>query len=131
MPSINSVETEDEYIHVRFTDPDEYAVIRTPDWAVEVAGSVSDGALVRTGKRTGRDDWEPQSILIDKHVGNEKAREQAQRDLSKNRIVVIAFGISSRLGPNPRCSEKGKICGKRGNSPSHDWDGRNHADDEE
>lgn len=77
MPEIDSVETEDDYIHVRYRDPDRYGTIRTPDWAGEAAESVSEGAEVRTGKREGGDDWEVQSVLIEKHVGEGKAREQA------------------------------------------------------
>ena len=77
MTSIEKVETEGEYIHVRFHDPDEFETIRTPDWAKDAAESISDGAEVRTGKRTGSDDWETQSVLIKKTVGEEKAREQA------------------------------------------------------
>lgn len=32
-PAVNKIETEDDYIHVRFRDPDHYDEIRTPDWA--------------------------------------------------------------------------------------------------
>ena len=81
--SIQAVETEDEYVHVRFRDPDEFETIRTPDWATNAAADVSEGAKVRTGKRAGSDDWEVQSVLIDKHVGEEKAREQARKIVEK------------------------------------------------
>lgn len=77
MPEIESVETEDEYVHVRYRDPDRYGMIRTPDWAAEAAESVSEGAEVRTGKREGDDEWEIQSVLIEKHVSEETARQQA------------------------------------------------------
>ena len=83
MPQITKVETEDDYIHVRFNDPDQYDEIRTPDWAEEPAQSVSEGAEVRTGRKEGDDDWEVQSVLIDKHVGEEKAREQAEEIVEK------------------------------------------------
>ena len=75
---IDTVETEDEYIHVRFQDPDQFEKIRTPDWAQEASDSVSEGSEVRTGKLPDSDDWEIQSVLIEKHVGEEKAREQAR-----------------------------------------------------
>lgn len=82
-PDIKKVETEDEYIHVRFRDPDEFDEIRTPDWAQNAAESVSGGAEVRTGKRKNSDDWEIESILIRKNVGEEKAKEQARQILEK------------------------------------------------
>lgn len=82
-PAVEDVETEGEYVHVRFRDPDRYDEIRTPDWAENPAESVSEGAEVRTGRIEGEDDWEVQSILIDKHVGEEKAREQAEEIVGK------------------------------------------------
>lgn len=82
-PDIETVETEDEYIHVRFRDPDEFDTIRTPDWAANAAGSVSEGAEVRMGKRKDGDDWEVQSVLVKKGVGEEKAREQARKIVEK------------------------------------------------
>lgn len=85
MASIESVDTEDEYVHVRFNDPDRYDTIRTPDWAQNAASSVSQGAEVRTGKKEGDDDWEIQSVLIKKTVGEDKAKEQAQRIVEKIR----------------------------------------------
>ncbi|RKD93605.1 hypothetical protein [Halopiger aswanensis] len=82
-PSVNKVETEDDYIHVRFRDPDEYDEIRTPDWAEDPAESVSEGSEVRTGKVEGEDDWEVTSVLIEKHVGEDKAEEQAEQIVEK------------------------------------------------
>lgn len=75
---IQDVETGEEYIHVRFRDPDDFETIRTPDWASNAASSVSDGAEVRTGEREDGDEWLVQSVLVDKHVGAEKASEQAR-----------------------------------------------------
>ncbi|SDK35829.1 hypothetical protein [Natronorubrum texcoconense] len=82
-PDVELVETEDDYIHVRFRDPDRYDEIRTPDWAKEPAESVSDGSEVRTGKLEGEDDWEVTSVLIEKHVGEAKAEEQAREIVEK------------------------------------------------
>ena len=82
-PSIQTVETEDEFIHVRFRDPDDFDTIRTPDWAANAAQDVSEGAEVRTGKRKDSDDWEVQSVLIKKSVGEDKAREQAEEIVEK------------------------------------------------
>jgi hypothetical protein len=31
IPDVNTVETEDDYIHVQFRDPDRFDEIRTPD----------------------------------------------------------------------------------------------------
>ncbi|KYH26587.1 hypothetical protein HAPAU_16860 [Halalkalicoccus paucihalophilus] len=83
VPDIELVETDEEYVHVRFRDPDRYEEIRTPDWAKEPAESVSEGSEVRTGKIEGSDDWEVTSVLIEKHVGEEKAREQAREIVAK------------------------------------------------
>ncbi|USZ66957.1 hypothetical protein NGM10_09455 [Halorussus salilacus] len=83
VPDVQTVETEDEYIHVRFRDPDEFDEIRTPDWAENPAHDVSEGSEVRTGKREGSDDWEVQSVLIKKNVGEDKAREKAKEIVEK------------------------------------------------
>ncbi|WP_227375001.1 hypothetical protein [Haladaptatus halobius] len=82
-PSVQSVETEDEYIHVRFRDPDEFDTIRTPDWATHAAQDVSEGSEVRTGKQKDSDDWEVQSVLIKKQVGEDKARDEAKQIVEK------------------------------------------------
>ena len=80
---VQAVDTEDEYIHVRFRDPDEFDTIRTPDWAANAASDVSEGAEVRTGKRKDGDDWEVQSVLVKKSVGEDKAKEQAKDIVEK------------------------------------------------
>ena len=82
-PDPEEVENEGDYIHVRYRDPDEFETIRTPEWADEVSDSVSEGSEVRTGKREGSDDWEIQAVLIDQHVGEDKAREQADEIVEK------------------------------------------------
>ena len=83
MTDIETVDTEDEYIHVRFRDPDNYDEIRTPDWAKDPAESVSKGAEVRTGQKEGSDEWEVQCVLIKKSVGEDKAAEQAEEIVDK------------------------------------------------
>ena len=83
MPSVNKVETEDDYIHVRFQDPDQFDEIRTPDWAEDPAHSVSEGSEVRMGQEDDSDDWEVQSVLIKKSVGEDKAEEQAKEIADK------------------------------------------------
>ena len=83
MDSPTKVETEDEYIHVRFRDPDQFEEIRTPDWAEQPARSVSSGSEVRMGKEQGGDDWKVEAVLIKKSVGEEKAAEQATKIAEK------------------------------------------------
>jgi len=68
---------------VRYRDPDVFETIRTPDWADRVSDSVSEGSEVRTGQRKNGDDWEVQSVLISKHAGEQKAREQADEIIGK------------------------------------------------
>jgi hypothetical protein len=81
-PSVKMVDTEGEFRHVRFRDPDDFEEIRTPDWASNVSDSVSKNSEVRMGK-TG-DDWKVQSVLIRKRSGDEeKARELAERIIRK------------------------------------------------
>lgn len=82
-PDVEAIETGEEFIHVRFRDPDEFEEIRTPDWAANAARSISDGAEVRTGRRTDSDDWVVQSVLVKKSVGEERAREQAEKILAE------------------------------------------------
>ncbi|MBX0297945.1 hypothetical protein [Halomicroarcula nitratireducens] len=82
MVSPNAVETEDEYIHVQFRDPDQFDEIRTPDWAENPAHSVSKGSEVRIGKEE-NDDWKVESVLLKKSVGEEKAEEKARQIVEK------------------------------------------------
>lgn len=83
VPKVKAVDEGDEFISVRFRDPDEFDEIRTPDWAASVARSVSKGSEVRTGRKKGTDAWQVQSVLIKKTVGEVKAREQAQEIIEK------------------------------------------------
>ena len=82
-PQPQMVELEGEHYHVRFRDPDEFSEIRTPEWATEAARDVVTGSKVRTGKRTGRDEWVVQSVLIPKAVGKTDARQHARQILEK------------------------------------------------
>jgi hypothetical protein len=83
VPKPKLVELEEEYYHVRFRDPDEFSEIRTPAWATEAAEEISTGSKVRTGHRTGSDEWVVQSVLVPKNVGKTKARSQAERIIEK------------------------------------------------
>ena len=82
-PDVDTVETSDDYRHVRFRDPDAFDTIRTPDWAANAAQSVSEGAEVRTGKVEDGDDWLVESVLIDKHVDEDTARDEAKEIVEK------------------------------------------------
>lgn len=82
-PSVQAVEQADDFIHVRFRDPDEFDTIRTPDWAKNAAESVVSGAEVRMGKKTNSDDWDVQSVLVPKDIGTDDARSNAQTIVEK------------------------------------------------
>ena len=79
------VERGDEYYHVRYRDPDQFDEIRTPDWAANVAGSVVEGAEVRTGDEHGNEDWTAQSVLVpvDGVAGEDEARDAADQIIEK------------------------------------------------
>ena len=83
MASAGKVELEGKYYHVRFNEPEMFEMIRTPDWADRVSDSVSRGSEVRMGKLKDEDNWLVQSVLIEKHVGREKARDQAEKIVEK------------------------------------------------
>lgn len=82
-PEPIAVESEDEYVHVRYRDPDTFETIRTPDWADHASDSVVEGSEVRMGKRADSDEWEPQSVLIPKPASEDEARQQADEILQK------------------------------------------------
>lgn len=82
-PSVQTVESSEEFVHVRFRDPDGFDTIRTPDWASKAADSVVSGAEVRTGKRPGSDDWAVQSVLVPQSVGQADAKAAAKRIVAK------------------------------------------------
>jgi len=83
MSTIDKAKLEGDYYHVRFDDPDKFETIRTPDWAENVANSVSVGSEVRMGKMKHDEYWVIQSALIKKEAGEEKAREKAKRIFNK------------------------------------------------
>ena len=83
IPEPKAVESGDDYVHVRYRDPDEFETIRTPDWADNASDSVVEGSEVRMGKRADSDEWEPQSVLIPKPVEEDVARQQADEIYQK------------------------------------------------
>jgi len=82
-PAVESIDQTDDFVHVRFRDPDAFDEIRTPDWAANVGESVVDGAEVRMGDENGNEDWEVQSVLIPTPVDVDTAEKQAAEIVSK------------------------------------------------
>ncbi|MDS0260855.1 hypothetical protein NDI56_15730 [Haloarcula sp. S1CR25-12] len=77
------VEQGDEYVHVRFRDPDAFETIRTPDWAAHAAQDIAPGAEVRTGKLKGSGEWHTESVLIPTPVDRQTAVQLANRIVRK------------------------------------------------
>ena len=82
-PDGEIVEESENYVHVRFRDPDGFDTIRTPDWAENAASDVAEGSEVRTGKREGSDDWEVESVLIPAGTDEDDAKDQADQIVEK------------------------------------------------
>jgi len=82
-PTPETVEMGDDYIHVRFRDPDQFDTIRTPDWAENAASSVREGAEVRTGKHPNTDDWTVRSVLVPTTVDTDDAEPIAEDIVEK------------------------------------------------
>ncbi|WP_248516723.1 hypothetical protein [Salinarchaeum laminariae] len=76
-PTVEEIDQTDEFVHVRFRDPDAFDEIRTPDWAANVGDSVVEDAEVRMGDESGNADWDVQSVLIPTPVDVDTAEEQA------------------------------------------------------
>lgn len=77
------VERGDEYIHVRFRDPNAFEMIRTPDWAAHAAQDIAPGAEVRTGRVHGSGEWQTESVLIPKPVDRQTAVRLATQIVDK------------------------------------------------
>ncbi|GAB3687731.1 hypothetical protein GCM10028857_21140 [Salinarchaeum chitinilyticum] len=84
-PTVQSIDQSDDFVHVRFRDPDEFDEIRTPDWAANVGDSVVEGAEVRMGDESGNEDWVVQSVLVPTPVDADTAEQQATEIVSKIR----------------------------------------------
>ncbi|NEU58454.1 hypothetical protein [Halorussus sp. MSC15.2] len=82
-PDGEIVEETDDFIHVRFRDPDDFDAIRTPDWAENAASDVAEGAEVRTGKLKDEDDWLVESVLIPAGTDDEEAERRAEEIVEK------------------------------------------------
>jgi hypothetical protein len=64
--------TQGEFHHIRMRSPEQFELIRTPDWAAHAASSIVDGAEVRTG-RTSSGDWKIQAVLVPRARGRSLA----------------------------------------------------------
>lgn len=62
----SKVDVGDEYYHVRQRNPDKYDKVRVPDWAKNVAQSISKNAQVKMGKRKDTDEWDVQAVMIER-----------------------------------------------------------------
>ncbi|WP_254274428.1 hypothetical protein [Haloarcula marina] len=81
---ITAVGTGDEYVHVRFRDPDQFDEIRTPGWAREVAASVVVGSEVRMGRNDRTGGWTIQRVQIPKaDIDEQTAMKRAKRIVGK------------------------------------------------
>ena len=76
-----TVDVGEDYYHVRYRGPDQFDEIRTPDWAENPAGSVVEGAEVRTGDEHGDEDWTVQSVLtpVDEVTDKDATADRADR----------------------------------------------------
>jgi hypothetical protein len=82
-PEGEIVEETDDYVHVRFRDPDDFETIRTPDWAENAASDVAEGAEVRTGKLEDGDNWLVESVLIPAGTDHDEAETRAEEIVGK------------------------------------------------
>lgn len=76
MVKIKKVTEEGDFIHVRFRQPGQFTMIRTPAWAANVAESDSKGARVRMG-RTDAGNWLVQSVLLRPQAVDGKSEAQS------------------------------------------------------
>lgn len=81
MVKIKKTAKEDQYYHVRFRQPSQFSSIRTPDWAANIASSISKDAEVRMGKTKQGGNWLVQTVLIKRAPGKtyNDARRLARR----------------------------------------------------
>lgn len=83
IPGPTDVETDGDYVHVRYRDPEHFETLRTPAWAEEAAASVVDGGEVRLGKPPDGDGWVPVSVLVPAPVDADDARRLADEVLQR------------------------------------------------
>ena len=79
----STVETEGDYVCVRYHDPDEFESLQTPEWARKASESVVDGSEVRLGKQTETEHWIPLEVLIPEPVDPDDARLQANEIIQR------------------------------------------------
>jgi hypothetical protein len=78
-PDPEAVDTDDDYVHVRYRDPGAFETIRTPDLAAHRTGRVLEDCEVRVGRREDDDEWVVQSVLVEREVDESEAFDLAER----------------------------------------------------
>lgn len=79
----STVESNGDYVCVRYRDSEEFESLRTPEWTRKAAESVVDGSELRVGKRAGGENWMPQEVFIPEPVDATDARRQANEILQR------------------------------------------------
>lgn len=79
----STVETEGDYVYIRYRDPEEFETVKTPEWARKASESVVSGSELRVGKRPDTDHWIPVEVLIPEPVDPADARRQANEILQR------------------------------------------------
>jgi hypothetical protein len=83
LPAPSTVETDDDYVHVRYRDPGSFATIRTPDPAPHETDPVLEDCEVRLARREDDDDWLVQSVLVERAVDESEAFDLAERAVQR------------------------------------------------
>lgn len=82
-PEPSTVESDGDYVRVRYRDHEGFETVRTPEWAEKAADSVVEGGEVRVGRRADGDGWAPVAVLVPAPAAEEDARRQADEILQR------------------------------------------------
>lgn len=85
VPKIKRVDSSPDgnYYHVRFRPPSQFKKVRIPDWAANIANSISKGAQVKMGE-TEAGNWLIQSVVVRKKYHRKRdARRLAKKIVKK------------------------------------------------
>lgn len=85
-PQPSTIEINDDYVCVRYRDPEEFETLRTPEWARKAAESVADGSELRVGKPAKGENWIPQEVRFPEPVDTTDARRKADEILQRIEI---------------------------------------------
>lgn len=83
IPQPSTVETNGDFLRVRYRDPEEFETLRTPEWARKTAESVVDGSELWRGKQAGGENWIRQEVLIPEPVDSTDAGRKANEILQR------------------------------------------------